>query len=400
MPLFHYQSLDPQGKKHTSILEAATIEEAKEKLRNQKLFVISLYEHGKKRSFPFFARKADQIKGDHLVTFTHQLSQLLSARIPLYESLLSMEEQYRKEKFHRIIVSLCEQVKSGVALSEALKGFPYTFSTLYTSLVAAGESVGNIGDALEKIASILSKQSKLKKQLTTSLLYPLILGCFACVVILILLTFVIPSLEAIFADRNVNRFTSFVIGFSHFVTEGYPYYIPAILLSVFGIGYYFTTSRGKSAWEKFTLKVPFVKGVMIQVALARFSRTLSTLLAGGVRIIPALQISRRVMRQPLLEAEIEQAEKRIIEGSFLSKELARSKYIPALFSTMIAIGEESGEMGSMLQKIADLYEEEVEKNLHRLTQLAQPIILLVMGAIVGVIMLAVLIPLTDVSSFL
>jgi type II secretory pathway component PulF len=402
MGLFHYRYIDPKGKKRSGLIDAEGLSDAKEKLRTQKIFILSLEQTEKKKKKWFFSRgKAkDQLPADHLITFTTQLSQLLIAGMPLYESLLSLEEQYRHEPFHPIMLTLCEQIKRGSALSVAMGHFPESFNNLYCSMIAAGESVGALDATLEKLSSLLSKQRKIKKQLTTALIYPILLFAFSFVVCLLLLTFVIPSLETLFEDRPVNRFTQLVMGLSHFLTGGWLIYLPILGGMCGSILYLFYSQRGKKWMQRQTLRLPLLKTLITQTAMARFARTMGTLLQGGVPILPALEISRKVMRNPLLEEIVEQAAGKIVEGSLLSQELKKSTLIPTLVPRLLAIGEEGGSAPIMFHKIADLYEEEVEKTLSRVTALAQPVVLVIMGGIVGLIMLAVLLPLTDVNAFL
>lgn len=399
MAIFEYRYIDAKGKKKSGRIEAVHASEAKEKLRAQQLIITSMHEAkiGEKQ---FWKKKQGQLKGQELITFTTQLSQLLAAGVPLYESLLSLEEQYRSDPFHLILLNLCEQIKRGSSLSDAMGRHPNSFNRLYCAMVSAGESIGGLDQALEKLAALLNKQHKLKKQLMTAILYPSVLCSFSVVVVFLLLLFVIPSLEVLFEDRDVNRFTKMIMGVSHFLTHGWMIYLPLLMGSTGGIWWLFRSLKGKRWLQKNILKVPFLKTVVTETAMARFSRTMGTLLQGGVTIIQALQISRKVMRNPFLEQVLVQAEARIIEGSLLSKELKKSPLIPSLVPRMLAIGEEGGNSALMFQKVADFYEDEVEKDLSRLTALAQPVILVVMGGVVGLIMLAVLLPLTDVSAFL
>ncbi len=216
----------------------------------------------------------------------------------------------------------------------------------------------------------------------------------------LLLTFVIPSLETLFEDRPVNGFTRAVMLFSHFLTHQWGYYLPLIIGSGVGVYFALTSPKGKRWVQRTLLRMPVLKTLITQTAIARFSRTMGTLLEGGVSLIQALQIARKTMRHTLFEEVVEEAEGRIVEGSLLSVELKKSPLIPTLVPRMLSIGEEGGSAPAMFQKIADLYESEVDKSLTRLTALAQPVILVFMGGIVGVIMIAVLLPLTYVSAFL
>lgn len=392
--LYQYRYIDEKGKRKQGMIEAVHLDEAKEKLRKANLLLISLETASQKKKKSYSLKRAD------LITFTTQLSSLLQAGMPLYESLLSLEEQYREERFHPLILSLSDQIRGGSSLSEAFAKFPSSFNRLYCALIAAGESVGALDQTLEKLAILLTKQSKLKKQLLTALLYPALLFSFSLLVLSLLLTFVIPSLEILFEDRSVNRFTTVVIYLSHLLTQQWKIYLPFIgggaIASYFGL----RSGKGTLWFKRQLLRLPVLKTLITQVALARFARTVSTLLQGGVSLIQTLQIARKVMENPYFEAVIEEAEKRIIEGSLLSVELKKSSLIPRLIPRLLAIGEEGGNTPQMLQKIAELYEEEVEKSLSRVTTLAQPVILVFMGGVVGMIMLAVLLPLTDISAFL
>lgn len=396
MPLFHYKSLSLQGRKQTGVIDAPSLKEAKEKLRSQGTIVIAI---GSKQTDKSLFKKKVELSAQHLLNFTTQLSQLLSAAIPLYESLLSLEEQYRNEPFHPILASLCEQIKAGASLSSAMKNFPNSFDQLYCAMVAAGESIGALDKTLNRLTELLAKQQKLRKQIITAMIYPAVLGSFSLLVIFLLLTFAIPSIEAIFAEREVNGFTHLVILTSHLLTGYWHMYLPLIGGTCHLSLLFLRSGWGRAFKHRLALKLPLIKKVILQSSLARFSRTLGTLQQGGVSIIDALQISRKVMKNPILERIFEKAEEKIIEGSSLATELRRSPLLPPLISRMLAIGEESGDSALMLNKVAELYEDEVEKTLTRLTALAQPAILLIMGAVVGIIMLAILLPLTDISSF-
>lgn len=392
MPLYNYEAIDASGKKRSGLIEAQSEQEAKEKLRNQGAMV-------KKLTLRTSISKKQNLKGDNLVAFTLQLSQLLNAGIPLYESLLALEEQYRGEPCHRVILSLCEQIKAGQSLSQAMSNFPDSFDKLYRAMTAAGESVGALDTVLDKLSQLLQKQSKLKKQIITAMIYPAILASFSLLIILMLLGFVVPSIEGIFADRQLNGFTEFVLGVSRGFRNYWWIFFPLFAGLVAYIVYFVRSPEGKIWMERHMLKVPLIKTLIIQTCIARFCRTMGTLQQGGLPIIDSLRISREVMRNVVLEEEVKRAEGKIIEGSSLSAELMHSRYFPRLVPRMLAVGEESGTAIVMFNKIAELYEGEIEKSLDRVMALAQPIILIIMGSIIGVVLLSILLPLTDVSSF-
>lgn len=392
MPLYEYQYVDGNGKRRSGHIEANGDLEAKSKLREQGVLVTQLAAKTK-------VNKKQNLKGDNLVAFTIQLSQLVNAGVPLYESLMAIEEQARGESYHRIIMSLCEQIRSGQSLSVAMANYPDSFDKLYCGMVSAGEAVGVLGPVLEKLTFFLNRQMKLKKQITTAMIYPAILGSFSFLIICLLLGFVVPSLADIFAERKLNAFTQVVLTLSYVFRTFWWIYLPIIVGGLSYLIWLLRSPKGRLIIEKNTLKVPLLKTLVIQTAVARFCRTMGTLLQGGLNMIESLRISRSVMRNVVLEKEIQNAEVKIIEGHSLSQELGRSSYFPVMVSRMLAVGEESGTSIAMLNSIADMYEQELEKTLDRVMALSQPIILIVMGLVIGTVLLAIMLPLTDVSSF-
>lgn len=392
MPLYQYQALDRSGKKITGMIEAQEERDAKEKLRDQGLMVAKL-------TLKTATTSKQNLKGDILYAFTMQLSQLVNAGVPVYQSLVAIEEQYRAEPYHQIILSLCDQIKAGSTLSAAMALYPDSFDKLYRSMVMAGEQSGALNIVLDRLSHLLDKQTKLKKQIVTAMIYPAILATFCLVVIILLLGFVVPSIEGIFADRKLNGFTQLVLDVSHLFRDYWWAYIPLALGAIGFLIYFFKSAAGKLWREKHFLKVPLIRTLMLQTAIARFTRTMGTLQQGGVTMIDSLRIAREVMGNVVLEEEMKEAETRIVEGSSLSHELLKSPWFPPMVSRMLAVGEDAGNITLMFNKIADMYEDDLDKTLNRLMALAQPVILILMGTIIGTVLLAILLPLTDVSAF-
>jgi general secretion pathway protein F/type IV pilus assembly protein PilC len=339
------------------------------------------------------------LKGESLYAFTMQLSQLVGAGVPLYQSLIAIEEQYRNEPYHQIILSLGDQIKAGSTLSGAMALYPASFSKLYRSMIMAGEQAGALNIVLDRLSHFLDKQTKLRKQIVTAMIYPGILASFCLLVIFLLLGFVVPSIEGIFADRKLNGFTEFILSLSHIFRDYWWLYTPLFFGAAGALVYFFRSTAGKIWRERHFLRLPLVRTLMLQAAIARFSRTMGTLQQGGVTMIDSLRIAREVMENVVLEEEMKEAEERIVEGSSLSAEILKSPWFPPMVSRMLAVGEDAGNITAMFNKIADIYEDEVEKSLNRLMAMAQPVILIVMGTIIGLVLLAILLPLTDVSAF-
>jgi len=392
MPLYQYQAIDPAGKKKTGVIEGTNDNEVKAILRSQGVMVTFISEK-------MGVSSNQNLRGENLLTFTIQLSQLVNAGVPLYECFLAMEEQYRGEKFHRVILSVSEQIKAGKPLSEAMAEFPQSFEHLYCAMIKAGESVGALDLVLSRLAEFLQKRDKLKKQLSTAMIYPAILGCFSLMIIALLIGFVVPSIEGIFEGRELNGFTETVLSVSHILRGYWWVYMPLLIGTGTFVFFKLRSPSGKIWLQRSIIKVPLIKTLVIQTGIARFCRTMGTLQLGGLTMIESLRIAREVIGNIALEEDVKNAEEKIIEGSSLSVEFSKSKWMPKMVSRMLSVGEETGNTQIIFNKIAEMYEDEIGKSLDRVMALAQPLILVVMGSIIGLVMLAILLPLTDVSSF-
>jgi general secretion pathway protein F len=391
MPIYRYTALSKSSERIKGVLEAQSELEAKRQLRLQGLMITSLV-------IEDVSGSKVKMSTDALSLFTVQLSQLLSAGLPLFESLISLEEQYRGESFHPIIVSLCDQIKSGNPLSAAMARHPESFDTLYRSMIEAGEASGSLEAILDRLAEFLTKQMALRQQITTALIYPGILAAFALVVISMLLGFVVPSIEGIFAGRELNGFTQLIMNASYIFVN----YWWLILLIVggtsYGVYYKLKTPEGKAWKETISLKIPMIRSLTLQASLSRFSRTMATLLKGGLNLIEALKLSRGVIQNHVLEKILENVEHEVIQGKSLSSQLARHPIIPTMVARMLAVGEEAGSTDLMWNKIAELYERDLDKTLNRVMALAQPVILIIMGFLIGSVLIGVLLPLTDITN--
>lgn len=392
MPLFQYQAILSSGKRTSGVIDGHNERDVREKLRSQGMMVVSL-------EAKIGGSKRQNLRGENLMTFTIQLSQLIGAGVPLYDSLLAIEEQYREEKYHRVLLSLCEQIKAGRPLSESMAQFPRSFDRLYCAMIKAGESSGALDLVLERLSNYLQKSNKLKTQVVTAMIYPGVLGGFSFLIILLLLGFVVPSIEGIFEGRELNDFTNFVLGVSHFLSDYWWLYLPLIGLAGTYTFFKLRSPSGRIWLQKNLLRLPIFRTFVIQTAIARFCRTMGTLQTGGLPMIDSLRIAREVMDNVVLEEEMRKAEEKIVEGSSLSVELGRSKWIPKMVPRMLAVGEDTGNTEEIFNRIADMYEEELEKSLDRVMALMQPLILVLMGVVIGTILLAILLPLTDASSF-
>lgn len=393
MSLYKYQALSEGGKTISGVIDAESLAAAKERLRSERILVVdlALYQEKKreiKLPFPF------------LLDITRMLGQLLRAGIPLYESLVILEEKYLSHRFHPLLMDLCDALKSGHSLSEALRKYPRSFDPIYIAMVHAGEQTASLPTVFEELCALLQRQQKLKKQLFSAAAYPMFLGSFCMAVFFALLLFVIPSMKTLFEGKALHPITQFIFGASDFVISHGIWLVTGFLIVVLGLMALLRHPSLRPYYDSLVLKIPLLREFLREAATIRFCRTASLLLSGGLPILSMLRLARSVMKNRLLEEVMTQAEKQVTEGKPLSEPLRHSALIPPIVPRMLAIAEETGKTAPMLQNIASICEESLEKRLQQFTTVLQPALLLLLGLIVGLVLLSILIPLTDVGSML
>lgn len=392
MALFEYQAYTKLGKKIKGVIAASSIEESKTILQQDSLIIFKI-------SYVDERDKKNLNQKEVLFIF-QQLENLLTAGLPLYESLLILANKSEKKKIKLIILDICEKLKAGFSLSEALKTFPKTFDDIICSMIETAQKTARLQECTNEISKILSSSIQLKKRLISAFTYPLILLSFCFVVLNFLLFVTIPSLSELFEGRQLHPFTKIVFFTSKMACDNKIFILLLLscFIGVFFISYFSDTVRRK-IYEKF-LNFPVIKEFMIKVAMIRFCISLSNLLKGGESYVNSLALATNVLKHPILEKEIRPLKEKLIEGKHLSELLKNSDYIPEVISKMLSIAEETSQMPKMLNNIAKIYEDEVEKFLSKISSIFQPILLIIIGLIVGFVVLSILIPLTDVSSFL
>lgn len=392
MALFQYTAVKQSGERLSGTVEAGSREEAKQMLREQHVIIIALNESGRSE------KKSLSMSFDQLVIFTSQLAQLLEADVPLYESLEALEEQSSGESHQPVIQSLREQIRKGALFSKALDAYPKIFSPLFRAVVTAGESVGHIDQALSRLSQLYVKERSTRQKLISSMLYPALLFLLLIAAIGVLLFFVIPAVEDLFEGKTLPGFSAFVIGLSRFVRE-YLFFLLGGFIGGVGLIVY---KLSQPSFRRFCIEKmfrwPVIGSYLLKSSLARFSLTLSNLLTGGTPLSSALVYARESLGNSVLESEMKRALQEIIDGGRFSRSLESSPFIPPLFSKMVRIGEETGRLGPILSNLAHLYEEDSERLLERFVSLIQPVLLIIMGAIIGSTLLAILLPLANYGS--
>ncbi len=390
MAVFSFKAYNDQGKAYQSKLEATSLQEAKKLLieKGVQLVQITKKKHSKARSVPLSS----------VLNFTRELLQLIEAGLPLFESLSLLKEQLAQDRISDVIFSLSESLESGSTLSSSLAKFPNCFSSFYCTLIQVGEQSGHLDQALKQIVREYERQHKLKKQVTSALLYPSILLVFCFILIHLMILYIVPSLENLFEGSSNHGLTQTVISISHHLRKWEIVYLISGAIATWLLKWRLKSNQLKPHIDLLLLKLPLVKSLILDLCLSKFSSTMEMLLKGGVPLLQSLNLSKGLVSNSVIKKIIHLAEKKIEEGEKLSEELQKQPLFPPLFSHILKIGETSGELSHSFGKLASMYEESVEKKLSKLMTLLSPIILLIMGVIIGAIMLGILIPLTDINS--
>lgn len=390
MAVFSYKAYSDKGRYYKAKFEAPSLLEAKRLLIEQGIQLLQIKENK--------ISKQPKVPLSTILHFTEELSQLLDAGLPLFESLTLLKEQFAREAFSDILYSLTQSLESGSSFSKALSNYPKCFSPLYCSLVQVGEESGYLDQALKKIIRDYERQNKLKKKVQAALIYPSILLFFCMILIHLMMFYIVPSLENLFDPANSIKFTQLVIAISHHLKKWEWIYIALSTVSFLLIKWKIKDPKFKPHLDACLLKAPLLKAFILDLALSKFSSTMSMLLNGGVPLLESLLLCKNLVHNQVVCKSIKELIHKIESGEKLSTELKRDPLFPPLFSRIVIIGEGTGELPKSFEKLASHYEESVEKKLSKLMTLLSPLILLIMGVIIGAVMLGILIPLTDINS--
>lgn len=330
---------------------------------------------------------------------TRQLATLVRAGIPLVGSLTALIDQVEKEELKTVLSRVREKVNEGTSFAKALEQYPRIFPSLYVNMVAAGEASGTMEQVLERLADFMEAQSRLKGKVTAALVYPALMVLIGTALIGFLMVAVIPKVTAIFEsmDRALPWYTQLLITISNFAASYWWLIATVAGLGIWGFQKWRSTKEGRLKWDTFTLRVPIFGPLIQMVAVARFAKTLATLLASGVPLLKAMDIVKNVLENALLENVVLEATGSIREGESIAEPLRRSGQFPPIVTHMIAVGEKSGQLEQMLENVADAYDSQVETRVQALTSLLEPLMILVMGVAVGFIAVSILMPLIQMN---
>ena len=404
MPMFEYVVKNKEGKNLTGTQEAADVNTIVSWLREKEYLIIRVTESKPKMAlfskFGSGQKRGRKIKADELVVFSRQLATMVEAGVPLVQSLTILGEQTDNSNMERIVSSLHADVESGKNLSDALEKHKKVFSTLFVSMVRAGESSGNLEEILDRLATYIEKTTALQKKIKSALVYPAVVASMAFLITFGMMTWVIPQFAEIFKSLNapLPTPTRILIATSGILRNNIFLVLGGIIAGFFSFRFFVRTKRGQLWFDSTKLKLPIFGPLLLKVAISKFTRTLSTLVKSGVPILNSLEIVGKTAGNTQIELVVADVRNSIKEGESISGPLAKKKIFPSMVVRMIAIGEETGELDKMLEKISDFYDVQVDTAVEGLTSMIEPLVIAFLGIVIGGIVVAMFLPILTLTN--
>jgi type IV pilus assembly protein PilC len=398
MPIYKWEGKTLKGLIKKGEMEAPSEAALRIHLRQQTIIPTKILIKGKEVRIALPFKK--KVKQRAVAIFTRQLSTMIDAGLPLVQSLEILSSQQDSPVFKKIIREIREDVEGGSTLAGALKKHPATFDDMYTNLVVAGEEGGILDNILTRLANYIEKAEALKKKVKSALVYPTTIVAVAVIVVGILMVFVIPVFETMFksAGSSLPLPTLIVLTLSKLIKKYVIIFIPGVILFFYLFKKYYKTEKGKALIDRLLLRLPVFGPLFQKVAVARFSRTLGTLVSSGVPILDGLTIVSKSSGNRAVEIAILNARSSIREGETISEPLGRSGIFPPMVIQMISVGESTGALDAMLSKIADFYDEEVDVAVSNLTSLLEPLLMIFLGVVIGGVVIAMYLPIFNMAS--
>lgn len=404
MPSFQYIATDSQGKSINGSIEATDRSSAIHSLSRQGLSLLSLKESGTKGgSFTFLdLLGANKVKNNDLVMFTRQLSAMVSAGVPIIRALNSQYDHTDSKALKSILAGTVKDVESGMSLADALAKYPNTFNDVYVNMVRAGEAAGILDGILKRIALQQEKNATMRKKIKSAMSYPVVLMSITVIAFFGLMIFVIPQIGKILTDlggpgAQLPAITRMMLGISSFLIHYGFILIPLIIAGVIMLLRWLKTPGGKKIFHTFILRVPVLKTIIQKIAVARFARTFSALMGAGVAILEALNVTSRAVGNTVYEKALQNAADEVKNGKSLSSIIEKDPLFPPIVAQMLSVGEETGQTDMVLVKVADFYEEEVDVAIDGISSIIEPVMILIMGSMVGLIAASVMMPIAGLA---
>jgi len=403
MATFLYIATNDDNKSVNGTIEASDRAAVISALTKQGLHPISVRQEsaGKKTSKSLFGQ--GKVKSDDIVIFTRQLSVMVSAGVPLLRALSSLQQHTESEALKKVLTGVIEDVQGGAALADALGKSSGTFSEIYVNMVRAGEAAGILDEILKRLAVQQEKNATIRKKVKSAMTYPMVLIGITIIAFFGLMLFVIPQIGKIVSDlggpdAKLPGLTLAMLGISGFMTSYWFILLPGIAGGVVLLLRYLKTPKGKSQLHHFILKVPGIKTIAVKLAVARFARTFSALMGAGVAVLEALDVTARAVGNVVFEEALKSAAKEVKNGATLSSIIDKNPLFPPIVAQMLAVGEETGQTDVVLVKVADFYEEEVDVAIDGISAIIEPVMIVIMGGMVGLIAASVMMPIAGLAN--
>ncbi len=391
MPTFEWKGTARNGQVQSGVLVADSKDSVVAMMRRQQIVITAVKEKGKEIAVPRFG---GGVPAQMIAIFTRQFSVMIDAGLPLVQCLEILGSQQENKTFRRTLIQIRQDVESGSNLADAMRKHPKIFNDLFTNMIAAGEAGGILDTILQRLAQYIEKSVKLTSQVKSAMIYPVAVISIAVIVVMVILWKVIPVFASLFQGLGAELPlpTRVVIAMSNFIADFWWLITGTVVGGIFAIRKYHATYKGKRILDNIILKSPILGLLMRKIAVARFCRTLSTLTASGVPILDGLQITAKTAGNSIIEDGIMKVRKSVEEGKTISEPLAETKVFPSMVVQMIGVGEQTGALDTMLSKIADFYEDEVDIAVAGLMKLLEPVLIAFLGVAIGGIVIAMYMP--------
>jgi len=391
MPNFAWKGRSSSGQIREGVMVAVNKMEVISNLRRQRIMPTSVTEKGKEVALPKLRGGVSQ---KELAVFTRQLSFMIDAGLPLNQCFEILGSQQENKTFQKVLFQVRQDIEGGSSLTDALRQHPKVFDALYCNMISAGEAGGILDTVLQRLSVQIEKAVKLKRAVKSAMVYPVAVITIAIIVVIVILWKVIPTFAALFEGLGAQLPlpTRITIAISEFLGNYILYLLGVLVILFFALRYYYGTYRGRRVIDKITLKIPVLGMVMRKIAIARFCRTLGTLISSGVPILDAMEITAKTSGNAIIEDGILSARKSVEEGKTIADPLRDTNLFPGMVIHMISVGEQTGELDAMVSKVADFYEDEVDASIANLLALLEPIMIVFLGATIGGIVISMYMP--------
>lgn len=401
MAQFNYTALDTKGKRHEGSIEAESVSNVTQLLTKQGMRPLVIKKTSQSGDVMAFFTKRQKVKLKDLVIFTRQLAVMFNAGVPLVKSLATLQNQTENPVFKKHIQEISKDVEAGTSFADALAKHGKVFSPIYVNMVRAGEAGGILDEILNKLALQQEKDAKIRGKFKSAMTYPTVLIGITFAVFIGLMTIVVPKIGKIVGDLsggNLPPLTQAMLGISHFLIAFWYIHVAVIVGGIIFLAKALRTEKGKLQRDRLLLSVPAIKIIAIKMTVARFSRIFASLMTAGVSVIESIEITAKAIDNKVIEAELMEAAKNVANGEQFSVPLSKSKYFPPIVSQMLAVGEETGQIDTVLLKVAEFYEDEVDAAVDGLSSILEPLLIVVMGGMVGLIAISVIGPISNLSN--